>query len=208
MFEHGPRPVRILSPCVGLDAPKRAAKELQMRWQSTGDYELNPKLEPALRKLGAPREVLHIGPQFGNVCSVDIQDLDLTTDGIISGPPCPPFSSIGKRMGELDPRSSVCVAVSLWILHLAVHGVLKLFVIESVEGIVNHRRRDLQSFASWSVNAIDVDSPAGWLVSVIHANRNQCFLPQSRPRVFSVGTAPAMRASSFKRRVLDDCVDL
>ena len=116
-----------------------------MRWQSTGDYELNPKLEPALRKLGAPREVLHIGPQFGNVCNVDIQVLDLTTDGIIFGPPCPPFSSIGNCMGELDPRSSVFVAVSLRVLHLAVNGVLKCFIIDHVEGIVNKRTRDLNS---------------------------------------------------------------
>ena len=96
----------------------------------------------------------------------------------------------------------------LWILHLAVHGVIKLIIIENVEGIVNKRKRDLQSFASWFVDAIHVDLPPGWLVSVIHANSNRCSLPQSRPRVFFVGAAPAMRASSFQRRVLNDCVDL
>ena len=203
LFDHAPRAVRILSPCVGLDAPKRAAKELKVKWESTGDFEINPKLEPALRKLGAPEEVLHIGPRFGNVCHVDIQDLDRRTDGIVSGPPCPPFSSIGKRLGDLDARASVFVAVCLWILHLAANGCLKFFIIENVEGIVKKRKKDMHSFADWFVSEITKELPRGWAVDVQHGNSITCCLPQSRPRVFFVGTAASMRASAFQRRILN-----
>ena len=94
LLDLAPRAVRILSPCVGLDAPKRAAKELKVKWESTGDFEINPKLEPALL-------------------------------------------------------------------------------------------------------------PRGWAVDVQHGNSITCCLPQSRPRVFFVGTAASMRASAFQRRILN-----
>ena len=55
-----------------------------------------------LEKLTANPSRVHCGPRRGNILHVDTQDLDKETDGIVSGPPCPPFSSIGPRLVEQD----------------------------------------------------------------------------------------------------------
>jgi hypothetical protein len=46
-----PRPVRVLHPCAGLNAPERAAREMCMPWVSTGDFEQNPPCEDHLQGL-------------------------------------------------------------------------------------------------------------------------------------------------------------
>ena len=198
-----PRPVRVISPCVGLNAPERAARELQMPWESTGDFEINPAVLPALEAFTEKPQVLHVGRRGGNVCNVALEDLDMSTDGIVSGPPCPPFSAMGKRLCELDNRSSVFVAVCTWIIHLATFGVLKFFVLENVEGIVRKRKQNSESFAEWFIRQILGDLPKGVEIKAQHANSIDFCLPQSGPRVLFVGTCGAMRRTSFQRRVLD-----
>lgn len=45
--------------------------------------------------------------------------------------------------------------------------------------------------------------PPGWTVELKHHNALLCMLPQSRPRVFIIGTSPGMRATKFQARILD-----
>ena len=170
---------------------------------STGDYEINSHLRPALDTFSESPDQLHVGPRSGDVCAVRLEDLDKSTDGIVSGPPCPPFSSMGKRLCELDSRASVSTAVCSWIVFLATVGQLKFFVLEIVEGIVRKRKHAEESFADWFVRTILVDLPGGWSIKIHHGNSIDCLLPQSRPRVFFVGTCGCMRGSAFQRRVLD-----
>ena len=118
------RPIKVLHPCAGLNAPERAARELQMRWVSSGDYEVNPALAATLRKVSSNADQLHVGAMDGDILAVDVSTLDLETDAVISGPPCPPFSSIGKRLIECDMRSCVFIAVMHWIVYLATSGML------------------------------------------------------------------------------------
>ena len=99
--------------------------------------------------MAANRELLHIGPKHGDVLRVDLKSLDLSTDAIIAGPPCPPFSAIGARLCEVDPRSSVFVSVALWAVYLAVHGRLSWWCFENVEGICTRKRGADASFAEW-----------------------------------------------------------
>ena len=74
---------RILSPCVGLDSLGRAALELQIPMESTGDYDLNMDLKSTVALLrGGHEECLHFGRVQGDICSVDLGQLDTTTDGI------------------------------------------------------------------------------------------------------------------------------
>ena len=37
-------------------------------------------------------------------------------DGLISGPPCPPVSTIGVRLGEADARAEVFYVVLRWVV--------------------------------------------------------------------------------------------
>ena len=198
-----PRPIRVISPCVGLNAPERASRELGMPWKSTGDYEINGSLYPALQAFSEAPEHLHVGPCSGNVCSIRLEDLDKSTDAIVSGPPCPPFSSMGKRLCELDIRACVFNAVCAWVIFLATFGQLKFFVLENVEGIVRKRKHAEESFADWFISAMMLELPKGWRIQIHHGNSIDCALPQSRPRVFFVGTCACMRATAFQRRVLD-----
>lgn len=173
-----------------------------MPWMSVGDWEVNPALLAALLPLCHERSRLHCGPSEGDVLRVALQDLDLSADGLVSGPPCPPYSSIGHRLLELDPRSSVFVAIALWCVHLAQHGSLAFFVLENVEGIMRKRKQDAESFGEWFCREMASAMPSGWEIKVQHHNSRVCMLPQSRPRVFFVGTSPAMRADRCQRRVL------
>lgn len=197
-----PRPVRVLSPCVGVNAPERAARELEFPWQSAGDYDINPVLRPALTKLTKAPQLLFVGARQGSVVHVPLNSLDLEVDGIVSGPPCPPFSSMGKRLVEMDARSSVFVSVCLWIIHLATHGKLAWFILENVAGILKRKRGENTTFADWFMAEMARDLPTGWEVLLHQHNSKQCLLPQSRPRCFFVGTAPRMRSTPFQRRVL------
>jgi len=197
-----PRPVRVLSPCVGLNAPERAARELQVPWQTTGDYDINPHLWKALSKFTHDVSKLSVGPRAGSVLQVPLADLDLETDGLVSGPPCPPFSSMGKRLIDMDPRASVFSAVACWILHLSKYGKLTWFILENVSGITKRKRGEEQSFAEWFIAEMSSAMPDGWEIELRSHNSASCCLPQSRPRCFFIGTAPQMRATPFQRRVL------
>ena len=201
-----PRPVKVLSPCVGVNAPERAVRELEFPWESVGDYDINPALRPALAKFTNAPDKLLVGRRQGSVLNVDVCDLDPETDGIVSGPPCPPFSSMGKRLVELDARSSVFVAVCTWILHLSRKCRLTWFIIENVSGITKRKKGTDTSFSEWFLSEMMRELPAGWHVELVQHNSAQCLLPQSRPRCFFVGSAAPLRATPFQRRVLSMAV--
>lgn len=180
-LSHCARPVKVLSPCVGVNAPERAAREMGMPWESTGDFDSNIALHSSLHKFSKNASRLHVGPRAGDVTLISLKDLPLDTDGVVSGPPCPPFSSIGARLVDADPRSSVFVSVALWIIHLATHGNLMWFVIENVAGILKRKRGSSESFAEWFVREMLAQLVDGWEIDVRQYNSDKCLLPQSRP---------------------------
>ena len=61
----GHRAVKVLSPCVGLDAPRRSAEELGCVWESTGDYDINVDLLSTLRLFAGTHDALHVGKCSG-----------------------------------------------------------------------------------------------------------------------------------------------
>lgn len=199
---HAPRAIRVLSPCVGLNSPARAAAEMGMPWESSGDWDTNGALAEVARMFCGDGHRLHIGRLRGDVCSVPLEELDKTADAIISGPPCPPYSTMGKRLLECDPRASVFTAILQWISFLSKHGRLQFFILENVPGIMRKRRADQESFADWVMSGLRETLPQDWEVDLRTHNSLQCMLPQSRPRVFFVGWGPAMRQTRFQKRVL------
>ena len=105
-----PRAIKIMHPCAGLNALERAAREMEFPWASSGDFEINAALVDVLRLLTNSPATLHCGPRTGNILNVELKDLDTQTDGLVSGPPCPPFSTIGSRLIDLYVRC-LCVQV-------------------------------------------------------------------------------------------------
>ena len=80
------RPVRVISPCAGVNGPERAAREMEMPWRSVGDFDFHAPLRPALLRLAEDPDVVHVGPRSGDVLAVPLGDLDLSADGLVSGP--------------------------------------------------------------------------------------------------------------------------
>ena len=133
------------------------------------------------------------GVMSGDVSNVPLEDLDLTTEVVFTGPPCPPFSTIGKTLGQLDRRCHVFIVIMNWIIHLATHGNLMFFVIENVVGILK-RQRGESPFAAWVVAELRAGLPQGWTVAVQRAKAMNAHLPQHRERVFITGYCPRMQA--------------
>eukprot|EP00972_Heterocapsa_arctica_P018688 2765197-Heterocapsa_arctica.AAC.1 len=59
---------------------------MEMPWQSVGDFDCNPPLRPALLLLAENPDVVHVGSRSGDVLTVPLGDLDLSADGLVSGP--------------------------------------------------------------------------------------------------------------------------
>lgn len=48
--------------------------------------------------------VVHVGPSAGDITTAPRRS-DHLAEGIISGPPCPPWASLGKRAGHANHRA-------------------------------------------------------------------------------------------------------
>ena len=198
------RALKVISPCVGIDAPQRACRELGVEWESAGDFDTNIALRGVLTSLAGEMENecghIHVG-QRGNVLHVSKESLSLDADAVVAGLPCPPFSDMGNQLAASDPRASVFFHVCDWITHLATHGQLSFFVIENVPGITKRRRGSEETFANTVVAYFQKHIPS-WEVAIRKWNAKACGVPQDRGRVFFVGTAPTMRAARSQLRVL------
>jgi DNA (cytosine-5)-methyltransferase 1 len=99
-------------------------------------------------------------------------------DVFIGGPPCQPFSTSGNRLGLLDDRGNLFLAMA----RAARAKRPKAFVIENVKGLLTHDRgRTLGTI-------VDVLSGLGYRVSHTLLNAWEFGVPQRRERLFVVGT--------------------
>ena len=175
---------------------------MDLLWETAGHWDINSALRSTLALLSRSPARLHVGPRSGDVQSVDINSLHKSADGVIAGPPCPPFASIGKELSVLGSRSSVFVAICKWISYLAEHGRLSFFILENVAWILTKRKAESRSFADWLVDELCHDLPDGWSIQIVPHSSAKCLLPQSRPRVLFVGTAPCLRSTRRLRRIV------
>lgn len=105
-----------------------------------------------------------------------------TTDLVIGGPPCQPFSAAGRQTGESDPRD--CIPHFIRIVD---EIRPRLFVLENVRGLTFKRNsvylaHVLESF------------PAVYNVTYAVLNAADYGVPQTRRRLFIVGRADAPAA--------------
>ncbi len=107
-------------------------------------------------------------------------------DFLLGGFPCQPFSSGGKRQGFLDTRGTLFFEIERILREKKPYG----FILENVEGLVKH---DLENSSDEIGNTLrtilntlekDLGYKATWKVF----DSLEFGLPQSRKRIFIVGT--------------------
>jgi len=112
----------------------------------------------------------------------DIPDFDF----LLGGFPCQPFSASGKRLGFLDTRGTLFFEIERIIRAKQPLG----FILENVEGIVKHDLENKKDQIGRTLSTIlhVLRNELGYKVSWEVFDSLDFGLPQSRKRVFLVGT--------------------
>jgi len=106
-------------------------------------------------------------------------------DVLLAGFPCQAFSSAGKREGFLDTRGTLFFDIE----RVLVHHKPDAFILENVEGLVNHDKKSKADPIGQTLNTIllslqQLDYKVTWKV----LDASEFGLAQQRKRIFIVGT--------------------
>lgn len=165
--------LRLGLPCCGIGSTQ-ALSDLGVPHTVQWAYDSADSLRCAL----AQRENFHIGRDDGDILKITMKSL-APVDVILSGPPCPPWSRLGRRQELEDVRARVFERVIRIVNKQKKTGLL-LAIIENVAAIaqgggecaakVYERRLATENYhvAKWIVNTKD------------------CGVPQSRSRLYLV----------------------
>ena len=120
----------------------------------------------------------------GDITQIKAKDIP-NFDFLLAGFPCQAFSAAGKRLGFEDTRGTLFFEVERILKEKQPYG----FVLENVEGLVNHDREKVGDKIGRTLTTIlehlDV---LGYKVSWKVLNAKYFGVPQERKRVYIVGT--------------------
>ena len=193
-------PLTLALPCVGIDACCHALKQLEVSFFVKYAYDILFYLAGPLTALHGDIDHFHLGSFDGNLLLADITTWD-RVDGTIAGPPCPPWSSIGKRGSWEDDRSRVWWKVTDILIDQGQKGSW-FFILEIVVGMDTHqagaggdrsRRHADTPYQEW-LALFSKEAPM-WEVHVWSLN-TQAYLPQHRERLYTVGVNRAVGCTS------------
>lgn len=124
---------------------------------------------------------LFVGDIF-KVRTDEIPDFDF----LLGGFPCQPFSSGGKRLGFLDTRGTLFFEIERILRAKNPYG----FILENVEGLVKHDLENKNDKIGQTLKTIlhVLESELNYKVSWKVFDSVDFGLPQSRKRIFIVGT--------------------
>ncbi|MFN3640274.1 MAG: DNA (cytosine-5-)-methyltransferase [Flavobacterium sp.] len=107
-------------------------------------------------------------------------------DFLLGGFPCQPFSSGGKRQGFLDTRGTLFFEIERILRDKKPYG----FILENVEGLVKHDLENKSDEIGRTLSTIlhTLENDLGYNVSWRVFDSIEFGLPQSRKRIFIVGT--------------------
>ena len=146
--------MRVATPCVGLDAGSRSAWALRAPWQPVAVYDVEANIHSNLDFLYCDKaeQTKHLGAVAGDITNISTEEAVGNigdVHGLLSGPPCPPVSSIGARKTFSDSRTTVMARVLDWIewlvqkdirLEKITNPTFAWFVIENPDGILKRKR--------------------------------------------------------------------
>ncbi len=107
-------------------------------------------------------------------------------DFLLGGFPCQPFSAGGKRLGFVDTRGTLFFEIERVLKDKNPYG----FILENVEGLVKHDLENKHDKIGRTLSAIlfKLENELGYNVSWKVLDSIDYGLPQSRKRIFIVGT--------------------
>ncbi len=142
----------------------------------------------------------------GDITQVNALDIP-KFDFLLAGFPCQAFSAAGKRLGFQDTRGTLFFDVERILAEHKPYG----FVLENVEGLVNHDRENPHDKTGRTLETIlnhlcALDYKVSWKV----LNAKHFGVPQERKRIYIVGTkksAPNLDDFTHINSVLGDILE-
>ena len=130
-----------------------------------------------------PTETIH--GHITQIEACDIPDFDV----LLGGFPCQAFSAAGKRLGFEDTRGTLFFDVARIIKEKQPKG----FILENVEGLVNHDRVNPKDPIGRTLQTIltTLTDDLGYHVSWKVLNAKDFGVPQDRKRIYIVGSRTA-----------------
>lgn len=142
----------------------------------------------------------------GDITQVNAIDIP-AFDFLLAGFPCQAFSAAGKRLGFQDTRGTLFFDVERILAQRKPYG----FVLENVEGLVNHDRENPHDKIGRTLKTIlehldALEYKVSWKV----LNAKHFGVPQERKRIYIVGTkksAPNLENFDHINSVLGDILE-
>ena len=160
---------------------EQACEAKGYRPQCVFTSEIKPHAIEVLRQ-NHPEDYIH-----GDITAIDAKEIP-DFEILLGGFPCQAFSAAGKRHGFEDTRGTLFFDVARIIKEKQPFG----FVLENVEGLVNHDKRDKAApFGNTLKVILDTLSDLGYHANWRVMNAKDFGVPQERKRIYIIGTRKA-----------------
>ena len=181
-----PRSLLVANFCPGICGSFHALKFLGVPESVRYLLDIWDALEKPLRFNVSREDAIHVKcgkKNGGDVTCIDCGSLD-PVDIFTAGPPCPPWSSLGRGKTTEDPRSCVFYAVIKCVEHFGRMG-LKMFLLENVVGVLKSWKGG-KIFMLEILERLKENMP--WFQFRVEVTNSKFHgLAQNRPRVFLIG---------------------
>ena len=186
--------LRIGTDCSGIEAPIQALQQLKVPHVHEWSSEIDKYAIQSICANYSPRQL------YGDIAQRNHRDLP-DVDVYVCGFPCQPFSTIGKRLGQLDPRSDImmeCVDV------IKIKRPM-VYVLENVKHFTL-----IQQGKPYRSLLTALRKISGYTIYDFLLNTKDYGIPQNRERLFIVGFLTSKMKRKFElprpvaTRKLDD----
>jgi site-specific DNA-cytosine methylase len=171
---------------VGIDGACHALSALGVDFHAIHVYDIREHLRRPLTELHGPERAsqFKLGDIEGDILNVNEREWE-RVDGVVSGPPCPPWSTIGQRARHSDPREAVFRKVTDILVDQAFKGCF-FFIVEMVPGIRHKQQGQPHSYYEEWLQELRGRAPQ-WHIQCWSLNSSTFGLPQDRERVYTIG---------------------